>query len=104
MIWRPMQAKDEEVRGWMEKHGWPVTDTHYDFDREVYAWRHDALGGSHTLRMSQAVIEDTDAQALVGALDFWKAAELMREKAEAYTWLKRSPTGVVLEQLPTRPS
>ena len=104
MRWRPPQDKDDAVHGWMEKHGWRVTDTHDDFDREVYAWRHYASGGSYTLRMSRAVIEDTDAQALVEALDFWKAAELMRESPKAYTWLKRSPTGVVLEQLPTPPS
>jgi hypothetical protein len=40
----------------MRARGWEVTRTNYDFDREVYAWRHDQRGGnSPTLRISRGV-------------------------------------------------
>jgi hypothetical protein len=47
-----------------------VTSTDYNFDREIYAWRHDLRSGpSPTLRFSQGVLEDYPAFALVEILD-----------------------------------
>jgi len=40
----------------MKAEGWEVTTTDYDFDREVYAWRHKARG-SH-------LVEEVGASAV----------------------------------------
>ena len=45
---------DRQVREWFASQGWPVTATHYDFDREIFAWRHEARP-SYTLRISRVV-------------------------------------------------
>ena len=100
MTWLPHEESDSAVRGWMETQGWPVTATDRDFDRQIYAWRHDVSGECYTLRITRRVIEDTEPSALVGVLNFWKVAEKLREQADAYTLVRSSPTGVVVEQLP----
>jgi len=49
---------DAAVSSWFETNGWPITIRHYDFDRAVFAWRHEALGIERTLRATMAVLED----------------------------------------------
>lgn len=44
MTWKPPTDIDENVRQWMKAKGWEVTGAKYDFDREVYAWRHEVSG------------------------------------------------------------
>ena len=92
---------DRAVRGWMEAQGWPVTEkTHHDFDRNIYAWRHDVAGECYTLRITMIVIEDIEPLALVEALNRLKVAEKLRERPEAYTLVKKgSPKDVVVVQL-----
>jgi len=46
MTWKPSEDVDQSVREWMKARGWEVTRTSYDFDRKVYAWRHDVPGGN----------------------------------------------------------
>ncbi len=101
MKWQPPEETDSAIRAWMNKQGWPVTEkTHHDFDRGIYAWRHDVAGECYTLRITQIVIEDAKSPlALVEALNFWKVADELRKQPDAYTLVKRSPTGVVVEQL-----
>jgi hypothetical protein len=43
MSWRPSEDHDQEIRRLGSK-GWEVTRTNYDFDREIYASRHDMPG------------------------------------------------------------
>ena len=104
MTWDPPDESDSAVRGWMETQDWPVTATHSHFDRHIYAWRHDVAGECYTLRITRRVIEDTEPLALVEVLNFWKVAEMLRKQPDAYTLVKSSPTGVVVEQLPDPPS
>lgn len=87
----------------MAKHGWNVTMTHYDFDREVYAWRHEQSGIHYTLRIAQAVLEDTPAHVLGAGLDSLNVADLMKKVPRAYTLVRRAAAGVVVEQLPGPP-
>jgi hypothetical protein len=99
--WRPPDECDSAVRGWMEKQGWPVTATHSDLDRHIYAWRHDVAGECHTLWITRRVIEDIAPLTLVEALNSWKVAEKLREHPDAYTLVRKSsPTSVVVEQRP----
>jgi hypothetical protein len=54
----------------MKARGWEVTRTNYDFEREVYAWRHDQRGGnSPTLRISRQVLEDYPGFVVVHHLE-----------------------------------
>ena len=104
MTRQPPEEIDSAIRAWMNEQGWPVTDTYYDFDRMIHAWRHDVAGECYTLRITQIVIEDAKSPlALVEALNFWKVADELRKQPDAYTLVKRSPTGVVVEQLPGPP-
>jgi hypothetical protein len=45
------------VRLWLNDQRWPVSDTHYDFDRSVLAWRHEEGDRNLTLRISRRVLE-----------------------------------------------
>jgi hypothetical protein len=57
MTWKPSADFDREIRRWMKANGWEVTRTNYDFEREIYAWRHDMRGGaSPTLRIARKVL------------------------------------------------
>lgn len=87
MTWDPPDESDSAVRGWMETQD-----------------RHDVAGECYTLRITRRVIEDTEPLALVEVLNFWKVAEMLRKQPDAYTLVKSSPTGVVVEQLPDPPS
>ncbi len=56
---------DGEIQEWMGKRNWGVTATHYDFDRDVLAWRHAGSNeSSTTLRVSRVVMEDWDSGAV----------------------------------------
>ena len=101
-----MAGVDIAVREWMETQGWPVTEkTHHDFDREIYAWRHDVAGECYTLRITRIVIEDIEPLALVEGLNRLKVAGMLRKQPDAYTLVKKgSPKDVVVEQMPGRPT
>jgi len=46
MSWTPSEDIDRETRRRMKAKGWEVNcRPEYDFDREVYAWRHELRGG-----------------------------------------------------------
>ncbi len=36
MTWQPPEETDSATRAWMSKESWPVTATHYSFDRLIY--------------------------------------------------------------------
>jgi hypothetical protein len=40
MTWKPTDHVDEQVLGWMRAKRWEVTATDYNFDQEIYLWRH----------------------------------------------------------------
>jgi hypothetical protein len=70
MIWNPSADIDEKVRAWMKTKGWEVTSTNYDFDREVYAWRHgQRYGNSPTAPIGRQVLEDYPAFVMLHHLD-----------------------------------
>ena len=99
MNWAPPGESDLLVRVWMERQGWPVSFTLYDIAREVYVWRHEAPGGNHyTLRVAQMVLDDRPAAMLIAALDSGGAAAMMSKNPTAYTWVKLTADGIVVEQ------
>jgi hypothetical protein len=84
MIWKPSEDVDRSVREWMKRKGWEVSRINYDFDREIYAWRHDVRdGASPTLRISWRVLENYPAFVVVHHLEELKVAQAIRAKPEA---------------------
>lgn len=99
MTWKPSEDVDQSVREWMKVRGWAVTRTNYDFDRKVYAWRHDLPGGkSPTLRVSQKVLEEYPAFVVLHHLDELKVASAMRAHNEARLVVVQKGSTVVLDQ------
>jgi hypothetical protein len=94
MSWSPAPETDAEIREWMKDQGWAVTTTHYDFRREIYAWRNEAPGDSHTLRVTQAVLEDHPAAELIGHLNRLHVADLISGNPRN-TLVRRSGGSVV---------
>jgi hypothetical protein len=99
MTWKPSEEHDREIRRWMKSKGWEVTRTNYDFDRRIYAWRHDQPGGkSPTLRISRRVLEDYPAFVVVHHLEQLKVAKAMRARPEAQLVLLQNGSKVALEE------
>ena len=99
MSWKPSADIDEEVRGWMKAKGWEVTGAEYDFDRKVYAWRHEVrVGKSPTLRISRKVLEDYPAFAVLYHLDTLNVAAAIRARPEAQYVLVQNGLTVSLEE------
>jgi hypothetical protein len=98
MTWKPTADIDEKVREWMKAKGLEVNRTKYDFDREVYAWRHEVSGGkSPTLRIAQSVLEDYPAFALLVHLDRLKVADAIRARPGAHMVVVQNGTVVSLQ-------
>lgn len=73
----------------------------YNFDREVYAWRHERRGGpSPTLRISRKVLEDHPAFAVLYHLDTLKVAAAIRARPDARHVVEQNGSRVTLEVLP----
>jgi len=100
MSWKPKPDIDESVRQWMKAKGWEVTTTAYDFDREVYAWRHDVRGKkpSPTLRISQQVLEHYPAFAVLYHLDLLRVAQVIKARPAAHLVVVQNGTRVTLEE------
>ena len=81
-----------------------MTKMHHDFDHKIRAWQHEGADEYYTLWITRVAIEDTEPLELVEALNRLKVAEMLRERPEAYTLVKSSRAGVVVEQLPGPPS
>ena len=68
----------------MKAKGWEVTRTDYDFERQVYAWRHDVRRGpSPTLRISSQVLDTYPAFVVLYHLDQSKVAQAVRAQPNA---------------------
>jgi hypothetical protein len=101
MTWKPSDHVDEEVRRWMQARGWEVTRTNYDFDREVYAWRHDQRGGdSPTLRIGRQVLENYPGFAVAHHLDTLRVGQAIRANPSARLAVLQKGSAVVIEELP----
>jgi hypothetical protein len=100
MTWKPSADIDEQMRKWMNEKGWGVTRTEYDFDREVYAWRSEVRGSSSspTLRISQAVLEDYPAWAVLYHLDRLRVAVAIRSRPDARYVVAQNGSRVTVEE------
>jgi hypothetical protein len=96
MSWKPSADLDREVRRWMKGKGWEVTSTDHDFDREVYAWRHDQRGDSPTLRIGRAGSRGLSGFMVAYHLDTLRVAQAIRAKPTARLAVLQKGTTVVL--------
>jgi hypothetical protein len=96
MSWSPAPDTDAEVREWMKDQGWEVTTTHYDFKQEIFAWRNETPGDSHTLRVTQAVLEDHPAAELIGHLNRLHVADLISGNPSSTLVLRRGASVIAI--------
>jgi hypothetical protein len=100
--WKPPPITDAAVREWMKSQGLQVGSTRYYSDEEVFAWRHEAGGGSSsapgsgspTLWIARTVVEDNDPAALVAALDRLGIADRMRAAPKTRFLVVQEDTGI----------
>jgi len=98
--WKPTDDIEREIRGWMRAKGWEVTSTDYNFDREVYAWRHDVRGKkpSPTLRISQQVLDHYPAFAVLEHLDRLGVADAIKAHPDTCLVVVQKGPRVTLEE------
>jgi hypothetical protein len=73
--------------------------TSYDFEREIYAWRHDVHGGpSPTLRISRPVLDGYPAFVVLYHLDQLKIAQAMRATPAARLVVVQEGPGVSFQE------
>ena len=98
MSWQPTDDIDGEIRRWMKAKGWEV-NRRPEYDREIYTWRHKAPGRpSHTLRISQKVLEDYPPFAVLEHLDRLNVATAIRARPYARYVMLQNGSRVTLEE------
>jgi hypothetical protein len=101
MTWKPTDYVDEQVRDWMRAKRWEVTATDYNFEQEVYSWRHQRPGGkSPTLRISRSVLEHNPAFVILYHLDRLKVAHAIRANPEVRLVVTEDGTDITLKEIP----
>ena len=92
---------DEQVRGWMRAKRWEVTATDYNFEQEIYSWRHQQPGGkSPTLRIARNVLEHNPAFVILYHLDRLNVARAMRTNPAARLVVAQEGTAITLNEIP----
>jgi hypothetical protein len=95
----PSDEVDDKIRDWMRRHGWAVTKAGYDSG--AYAWSHDVKGPlSPTLRISQSVLEDYPAVAILELLDRLNVAAAIRVCPDCRLVVVQQGSRVTLEEVP----
>lgn len=89
-------AHDRAAAAWLEDLGWPVTARHYDFDRDVFAWRHDAAGMTRTLRITRAAVEDNAPHILIAWLKTSRIDDAMAGAPDRHLIVRRSEGGGIV--------
>jgi len=94
---------DAAISKWFEIQGWNVTLKHYDFDRDVLAWRAEKGTPMITLRVSRCVLEDVPENVLIDAFETRRLAEALRKQPDKYTLVHEFGGQTVVVQLPAAP-
>ena len=72
---------------------------HWDFSREVFAWRDETARPEITLRITLRVIEEVPAHRIPTVLDGLKVEARLRAHPQLYTIVKHGDSGIVVDQL-----
>jgi hypothetical protein len=96
---------DAAIADWMARHNWPVTMRHYDFDRDILAWRATAVTPAITVRVSLNVCNDVPASTLVAFFDAAKLDQTLAGSPDRYTVVVQDAANrkTVIVQLPHAP-
>jgi hypothetical protein len=83
--WEPPPDADMEVRHWMRSKGWTVTGSEYDYEQAVYTWQGHSTRSGHApaVRISQQVLTDFPAFAVVEHLNRLRVADAIRRRPDA---------------------
>jgi hypothetical protein len=85
----------------MKAKGWEVTATDYNFEQEIYSWRHQQPGGkSPTLRITRSVLEHNPAFVILYHLDRLNVARAIRAHPETRLVVAQEGTAVTLKEIP----
>src|SRR5262245_32038010 len=96
---------DAAVSKWMANQGWNVTMRHYDFDRDVLAWRAGDADPRITLRITLSVCEDVRPDILVEFFDAAQLRDRLERAPDRYTLvMQNEATGeTTIGQFPHAP-
>jgi len=96
---------DAAISDWMAKQGWPVTERHYDFDREVLAWRAGGQNPTITLRVTLSRCEDVPPHIMTEFFDGAALAQKLASTPDRYTVVMRdaATNNTVIGQLQRAP-
>ena len=100
--WEPPPETDEEVRLWMKSKGWEVMGAEYDFERQTYTWRVRSVRSGHspTISISQQILVDFPAFAILEHLYRLSVADAVRRRPDAVYVLVQKDLAVTLEEAP----
>lgn len=100
MSWEPTKDVDTEVRQWMKAKGWQVTGTEYDFERKIYTWKALSIRSGHspTISISQQVLVDFPAFAILEHLYRLNVADAIRRRPDAVYVVVQNGLEVTLEE------
>ena len=87
-----LTEQDAAVSDWMAKNGWPVDERHYDFSRELHAWRSHGVKPIVTVWVTRSVVEDWPAE-LTSILDGLNTRSALSQNPKMYTVIRRSKLG-----------
>jgi hypothetical protein len=84
----------------MKSKGWEVTGAEYDFERQTYAWRARSRRSGHLpiISISQQVLVDFPAFAIVENLNRLEVADAIRRRPDAQFTLVQNGLAVMLEE------
>ena len=101
--WKPADITDREIRHWMKSKGWEVTGAEYDFTRKIYTWSARSLRSGHlpSLRISQRILEDFPAFAVLEHLDRLNVVDAIRRRPDTQYVLAQNGGTVALEEAPS---
>jgi hypothetical protein len=85
----------------MKSKGWEVTGAEYDSERQTYTWKGRSLRSGHspTVRISQQVLTDFPAFAILENLHRLELAAAIRRRPDAQYVVVQNGLTVTLEEI-----
>jgi hypothetical protein len=99
-IFTQFPEHDLLITEWFDKNSWPISVRHFDFDREVLAWRHETPALARTIQITKSTLEDYPAASILSLFEATRIAEVMVANPTKYIVLSaRSGSGICFDIL-----